>query len=171
MNSNCFHYSYNITGEYLFCPTAGWRVHVLLLTGVSQQTGAPASSVKKPCVDTASRPACWTVCAVMGNLWTPASARRSDHCLLLNLLTGSETDQLRLFDVSVQLGLDRKLQMNASCVVECPVNCQLSDWSAWSECTRSCGLAGTFFGMSLTWGNLQMTSALCYDILLSKQYF
>uniref|UniRef100_A0A8C7YN61 Thrombospondin, type I, domain containing 7Aa n=1 Tax=Oryzias sinensis TaxID=183150 RepID=A0A8C7YN61_9TELE len=83
MNSNCFHYSYNITGEYLF---------------------------------------------LMGNLWTP-------------------TDQLRLFDVSVQLGLDRKLQMNASCVVECPVNCQLSDWSAWSECTRSCGLAGTFFGM------------------------
>lgn len=42
----------------------------------------------------------------------------------------------------LQLGLDRKWQMNASCVVECPVNCQLSDWSAWSECTHTCGLAG-----------------------------
>uniref|UniRef100_A0A674EB22 Thrombospondin type-1 domain-containing protein 7A n=1 Tax=Salmo trutta TaxID=8032 RepID=A0A674EB22_SALTR len=35
-----------------------------------------------------------------------------------------------------------KWQMNASCVVECPVNCQLSDWSPWSECTQTCGLAG-----------------------------
>lgn len=47
---------------------------------------------------------------------------------------------LRVF----QLGLDRKWQMNASCVVECPVNCQLSDWSPWSECTHTCGLAGAF---------------------------
>lgn len=42
----------------------------------------------------------------------------------------------------LQLGLERKWQMNASCVVECPVNCQLSDWSAWSECTYTCGLQG-----------------------------
>ncbi|XP_030267680.1 thrombospondin type-1 domain-containing protein 7A [Sparus aurata] len=41
-----------------------------------------------------------------------------------------------------ELGLERKWQMNASCVVECPVNCQLSDWSPWSECTHTCGLAG-----------------------------
>lgn len=41
-----------------------------------------------------------------------------------------------------QLGLDRKWQMNASCVVECPVNCQLSDWSSWSQCSHTCGLAG-----------------------------
>ncbi|XP_061597146.1 thrombospondin type-1 domain-containing protein 7A [Cololabis saira] len=41
-----------------------------------------------------------------------------------------------------ELGLERKWQMNTSCVVECPVNCQLSDWSAWSECTHTCGLAG-----------------------------
>ncbi|XP_057684140.1 thrombospondin type-1 domain-containing protein 7A isoform X2 [Corythoichthys intestinalis] len=41
-----------------------------------------------------------------------------------------------------ELGLERKWQMNASCVVECPVNCQLSEWSAWSDCTHKCGLQG-----------------------------
>ncbi|XP_064856159.1 thrombospondin type-1 domain-containing protein 7A-like [Oncorhynchus nerka] len=41
-----------------------------------------------------------------------------------------------------ELSLERKWQMNISCVVECPVNCQLSDWSAWSECSHTCGLDG-----------------------------
>lgn len=41
-----------------------------------------------------------------------------------------------------QLNLEKKWQMNISCVVECPVNCQLSDWSAWSECSQTCGLEG-----------------------------
>ncbi|KAI7806178.1 putative thrombospondin type-1 domain-containing protein 7A-like [Triplophysa rosa] len=41
-----------------------------------------------------------------------------------------------------KLGLERKWQMNASCTVECPVNCQLSDWSAWTDCSQTCGLDG-----------------------------
>ncbi|XP_061918683.1 thrombospondin, type I, domain containing 7Ab [Entelurus aequoreus] len=41
-----------------------------------------------------------------------------------------------------ELNLEKKWQMNISCVVECPVNCQLSEWSAWSQCSQTCGLEG-----------------------------
>uniref|UniRef100_A0A674P765 Thrombospondin, type I, domain containing 7Aa n=1 Tax=Takifugu rubripes TaxID=31033 RepID=A0A674P765_TAKRU len=81
LNSNCFHYSYNITGNEL--------THSLQL----------------------------------------------EH--LPSRFFGSTE-----YPLVFQLGLERKWQMNASCVVECPVNCQLSDWSPWSECTHTCGLAG-----------------------------
>uniref|UniRef100_A0A8C7X202 Thrombospondin type-1 domain-containing protein 7A n=1 Tax=Oryzias sinensis TaxID=183150 RepID=A0A8C7X202_9TELE len=41
-----------------------------------------------------------------------------------------------------ELNLERKWQMNASCLVECPVNCQMSEWSPWSDCSQTCGLEG-----------------------------
>ncbi|TDH04501.1 hypothetical protein EPR50_G00153140 [Perca flavescens] len=92
LNSNCFHYSYNITD--------------------------------------------WSTCQL------------SDRAVCGNGIKTRMLDCVRSDGKSVdlkfckQLGLERKWQMNASCVVECPVNCQLSDWSPWSQCTHPCGLAG-----------------------------
>ncbi|KAJ8372430.1 hypothetical protein AAFF_G00289300, partial [Aldrovandia affinis] len=41
-----------------------------------------------------------------------------------------------------ELGLERVWLMSAPCLVECPVNCQLSDWSPWGQCSATCGLSG-----------------------------
>ncbi|CAB1350872.1 unnamed protein product, partial [Coregonus sp. 'balchen'] len=92
LNSNCYHYSYNIT-DWSTCQLS--------------ERAVCGSGIKTRMLD----------CV------------RSD---------GKSVD-LKFCE---ELGLDRKWQMNASCVVECPVNCQLSDWSPWSECTQNCGLAG-----------------------------
>ncbi|XP_053189729.1 thrombospondin type-1 domain-containing protein 7A [Scomber japonicus] len=92
LNSNCFHYSYNITD--------------------------------------------WSTCQL------------SDRAVCGNGIKTRMLDCVRSDSKSVdlkfckELGLERKWQMNASCVVECPVNCQLSEWAAWSECTHTCGLQG-----------------------------
>uniref|UniRef100_A0A1A7X5A7 Thrombospondin type-1 domain-containing protein 7A n=2 Tax=Iconisemion striatum TaxID=60296 RepID=A0A1A7X5A7_9TELE len=41
-----------------------------------------------------------------------------------------------------ELNLEKNWLMNVSCTVECPVNCHLSEWSTWSECSQTCGLEG-----------------------------
>lgn len=81
LNSNCFHYSYNITGKpknssHLLSFVVRVGKIIFFKQPASLQIGVPVSSVIERCVETASKLACWTVCAATANPLTSSCAKR-----------------------------------------------------------------------------------------------
>lgn len=61
-----------------------------------------------------------------------------NHTLKINLLSSQELS----LPTPPQLGLVNKWTLSESCVVDCPISCILSEWTPWTECSRTCGSQG-----------------------------
>uniref|UniRef100_A0A671WB93 Thrombospondin type-1 domain-containing protein 7A n=1 Tax=Sparus aurata TaxID=8175 RepID=A0A671WB93_SPAAU len=119
-------------GAWSPCPLVRMMHHLILLCYSSIQCFIFATEVEpcklnNNCFHYSYNITDWSTCQL------------SDRAVCGNGIKTRMLDCVRSDGKSVDL---KKWQMNASCVVECPVNCQLSDWSPWSECTHTCGLAG-----------------------------
>ncbi|XP_016094391.1 thrombospondin type-1 domain-containing protein 7A-like [Sinocyclocheilus grahami] len=153
LNTNCFHYSYNITGKL-------WRRRTVIQA--SQGDGRPCFSQLeqwkpcpvKPCYSW--RYSTWSPCRSEGARCGEGLRFRNVSCFVSDGSgkdPGSMVDEELCGDLEQTVDEDKQIILQESCTVPCPGECYLTDWTVWSPCQLSC-----ISGDDLGFGSMQVRS-------------
>uniref|UniRef100_A0A8C3TQM7 Thrombospondin type 1 domain containing 7B n=1 Tax=Catharus ustulatus TaxID=91951 RepID=A0A8C3TQM7_CATUS len=128
----------------------------IMQTRTRQVLRSPVSS--KPCPEDSQMKPCilnqncfqyqynvtgWSGCQLGANATCGHGERR-------RLLSCQRSDGATVsMQLCQQLHLEKPVPTSSRCVVGCAVDCQLSPWSAWSQCSHSCGTGQMVRGRSV----------------------
>ncbi|XP_072198495.1 thrombospondin type-1 domain-containing protein 7B [Excalfactoria chinensis] len=134
-------------GPWSACPqvcdpsTVQTRTRQVLRSPVSRKP-CPEDTQMKPCILNQNcfqyqyNLTAWSTCQLNGNATCGRGVRKR---LLSCVRSDGETVSARHCE---QRRLEKPAETSSECVVQCLVDCRLSAWSAWSQCSQTCGSGG-----------------------------